>query len=296
MNFVRIFLESITASKAKGIGFAILFIAGAGFAIYFSNSSEDGTGSVEGVAITVPPLLRNEPLSSGPMSSKPNIDGRVSDPYALPSRPSDRPSLTRALQTGLRRAECYDGSINGIWSTKSKESMRRFVAAVNAQLPVDDPDQILLALVESNQATICSRAQSAAAVTGEASPSPASTEMQESSNARTEATASQPTPSSTVTGFDEKNSPTIARVWAPSEMLVPPINVQIRPAAVVPSTGGDVEPDRQIKVTPPLSQPQKVAQRRTWAPRQKPATLDGVSKSITKSFKTIQRSLALIFK
>ncbi len=54
-------------------------------------------------------------------------------------------------------SECYNGPISGIWSDTSKDAMRGFVQTVNAALPVDSPDETLVALVESNETAKCAR-------------------------------------------------------------------------------------------------------------------------------------------
>jgi hypothetical protein len=70
-------------------------------------------------------------------------------------RPPDGTSLVREVQQELRRVECYDGAINGIWTTPTREAMRAFVEQVNARLPIDKPDHILLALVQGHTGQAC---------------------------------------------------------------------------------------------------------------------------------------------
>jgi len=55
----------------------------------------------------------------------------------------------------LKRAGCYDGEISGVWSPRTREAMKAFTTRVNATLPVDKPDQILLALVQGHQGVAC---------------------------------------------------------------------------------------------------------------------------------------------
>jgi hypothetical protein len=70
-------------------------------------------------------------------------------------RPTDGTSLVREVQQELRRVECYDGAVNGIWTTPTQEAMRAFVEHVNAKLPIDKPDHILLALVQGHTGHGC---------------------------------------------------------------------------------------------------------------------------------------------
>jgi hypothetical protein len=67
----------------------------------------------------------------------------------------DRRELARALQRELQRAGCYNGSINGEWNLQSKQAMRVFLDGVNAVLPINEPDQTLLALVKGQVGTVC---------------------------------------------------------------------------------------------------------------------------------------------
>lgn len=63
--------------------------------------------------------------------------------------------LTRNLQRELKRVGCYDGEISGSWNTASRRAMKSFTDRVNATLPVDEPDYILLTLVQGHGAQAC---------------------------------------------------------------------------------------------------------------------------------------------
>jgi hypothetical protein len=76
-------------------------------------------------------------------------------PAVRPPVGGDRASLTRALQGELRRVGCYDGEIGGTWDARSRAAMKAFTERVNAALPVDTPDQVLLALVQGHQGRAC---------------------------------------------------------------------------------------------------------------------------------------------
>ena len=69
--------------------------------------------------------------------------------------PNDRASLARALQRELQRVGCYDGEISGNWSTSTRMAMKAFTDRVNASLPVDAPDYILLSLVQRHEGKAC---------------------------------------------------------------------------------------------------------------------------------------------
>jgi hypothetical protein len=80
--------------------------------------------------------------------------------YAPPQRtasilPGDRVGLTRELQRELKRVGCYDGDVNGVWTPASRRAMKAFTDRVNASLPIDEPDYILLTLVQGRQDRAC---------------------------------------------------------------------------------------------------------------------------------------------
>ncbi len=92
---------------------------------------------------------------------------KTAEPVALvPSKPVvvrptepvlDRAGLARELQRQLKRVGCYDGEINGVWTPGARKSMKVFTDRVNASLPVEQPDYILLAMVQGHQGLACSR-------------------------------------------------------------------------------------------------------------------------------------------
>ncbi len=76
------------------------------------------------------------------------------------SKPGDddaRRELTRDLQKELKRVGCFDGEVNGTWSSTSKKAMSAFMDRVNATLPVEEPDYILLTLVQGHAALACGK-------------------------------------------------------------------------------------------------------------------------------------------
>jgi hypothetical protein len=72
--------------------------------------------------------------------------------------PRDKDGLTREIQRQLRRVGCYGGAITGVWSPAVRRAMKAFTDRANATLPVEQPDQILLALVQSHKQAICGAA------------------------------------------------------------------------------------------------------------------------------------------
>ena len=70
--------------------------------------------------------------------------------------PTNRYDLARALQTELRRVGCYFGDIDGDWGSGSKRAMSNFTGRVNASLPIDTPDAIMLTIVRRFDGQACS--------------------------------------------------------------------------------------------------------------------------------------------
>lgn len=69
--------------------------------------------------------------------------------------PDSRGSTTFALQRELARVGCYDGEINGAYTTATRQAMKAFMDRVNATLPINQPDHVLLALVRNHDGRVC---------------------------------------------------------------------------------------------------------------------------------------------
>jgi hypothetical protein len=69
--------------------------------------------------------------------------------------PDDRTSLVGELQRELRRVGCYDGALNESWTLATRTAMKTFTNRINAILPIDKPDQILLTLVKGYRDRVC---------------------------------------------------------------------------------------------------------------------------------------------
>jgi peptidoglycan hydrolase-like protein with peptidoglycan-binding domain len=65
--------------------------------------------------------------------------------------------LTKELQRQLRRVGCYSGEINGAWTQSTRRAMQTFTNRVNAALPVERPDHVLLAMLQGHPDKTCSK-------------------------------------------------------------------------------------------------------------------------------------------
>jgi hypothetical protein len=89
------------------------------------------------------------------------VPARALDPVPAPAvaprpiDPTDRAVLARALQRELKRVGCYHGEITGVWTTSSRMAMKTFNERVNATLPVDNADPVLLSLVQGHRERAC---------------------------------------------------------------------------------------------------------------------------------------------
>jgi hypothetical protein len=73
----------------------------------------------------------------------------------MPTNPDTRYKLITDIQQQLKRLGCYYGRIDGSWGVGSKDAMRSFTERVNAELPIDEPDYLLLTLLQSHNGKVC---------------------------------------------------------------------------------------------------------------------------------------------
>lgn len=94
-------------------------------------------------------------VASGVKQSGPTAPPRFGAP--VPADDSTRYELIRNLQRELKRVGCYWGEVDGDWGAGSKRSMGAFMERVNATLPIDQPDYILLSLVQGHTGLACGK-------------------------------------------------------------------------------------------------------------------------------------------
>jgi hypothetical protein len=92
-------------------------------------------------------------ITLAPRSSEPSVPA----PHKAGTLPKDRDTLARELQKELKRVGCYEGELNGAWTPSTRQAMKAFTDRVNATLPTDEPDSILLTLVQAYQDKVCGR-------------------------------------------------------------------------------------------------------------------------------------------
>jgi len=84
-------------------------------------------------------------------------------PTALqPTDPNSRYELVVELQKNLKRLGCYWGRIDGSWGPGSRDAIRTFTERVNAALPTEQPDYVLLTLLKGHTGRTCGEAPTVA--------------------------------------------------------------------------------------------------------------------------------------
>jgi hypothetical protein len=122
----------------------------------------------ETAAIVIVPHHTTEsetPPTASPATASPATASPATASPATAQVPSvpvrrDMASLTREIQRELKRVGCYDGEIDGRWNPRSRAAMKTFADQVNAELPIDRPDYVLLRLVQVHQGKACSPSES----------------------------------------------------------------------------------------------------------------------------------------
>jgi hypothetical protein len=72
-----------------------------------------------------------------------------------PTSPESRYRLVIDIQQQLKRVGCYWGRADGSWGPGTKDAMQSFMTRVNAALPYDSPDYVLLTLLKSQSGEVC---------------------------------------------------------------------------------------------------------------------------------------------
>lgn len=161
-------------------------------------------------------------------------------PQPASPRPDGQGAIVRQIQGELRRVGCYDGDINGVWTTSTRFAMQVFIERVNARLPIDKPDAAHLALVQGQQEKVCG-----------AAPCPAADARRADARCKPDATlakaADRPEPS--------EAAPT--RTPAPPASAAPAV-AAVAPRLIAPPTEA-VRPREPARADPPPPAPKGYA-------------------------------------
>lgn len=234
VNLVRSVLPNAYAAKARGIVLGALTV-GAVYVYYLAVDADDAIPPAAADFIPLPPVVRAAPI----MSSVQIIPEAAAQDAPRPAA-APRAELARDLQTALANANCYDGPVSGRWSAASQSAMSAFLAAANAHLPVDDPDEALLALVSSHPNVTCMARSTRVA---DARDPRVSSDAQGRPETQVAIAIDAPVPVSghPVSGepFDERSM--LDRPWVKPEMLVPAVDMPRQAPPSPPVTTGSTE-------------------------------------------------------
>jgi len=104
------------------------------------------------VVITGKSLVQPVQISA----TAPSNGMQVTPGYASTSASaSTRYALIVDVQQELKRIGCYQGHIDGDWGPGSRRAMQAFIRKINASLPVEEPDPVLLTLLKSHTSATC---------------------------------------------------------------------------------------------------------------------------------------------
>jgi hypothetical protein len=193
-------------------------------------------------------------------------------------RREDDLSLTRAVQRELKRAGCYDGPVNGSWNVSTRRGMADFTALVNARLPVDHPDPILLVLLETHDKVACGADAQRAA--------PPSQRKSETASIADERGSDERAPAR----FDVPKAPDapshVAAAGPESDAADPAATAAVAGGAAALTAAAVAPGQKSAAEEPGATEP-----KRTTRKYRKPS----LSRQVSKGFKSIQRSLNKIF-
>ncbi len=100
---------------------------------------------------TVPSVTRPDPLGGWRTTSASDPQYRTLEP----TNPESRYRLVVDIQQELKRMGCYWGRVDGSWGPGTKDALQSFMTRVNAALPSDKPDYVLLTLLKSQSREVC---------------------------------------------------------------------------------------------------------------------------------------------
>jgi hypothetical protein len=130
--------------NAGSLALIAMLIGLAGGVVPFSATAEPEHTTQAPVVVTIPQRAQL-PLPAAPAVSAVGLIAPL--------------SLAREAQNELRRLGCYEGETSGMWTPSSRLAAQRFVDRVNAKLPIDKPDEVLLALLRDQSGFVCGQCQ-----------------------------------------------------------------------------------------------------------------------------------------
>lgn len=217
--------------------------------------------------------------------------------YTATSWPSRIAARAIDLQQELRRVGCYHGYLDGDWGPGSKRAMQAFLRKVNATLPVDQPDEFLLALLRSHPDGTCTKTCAPGQVENESGQCTASTMYASNATGRLVGAPKLTTPRLTQSASADRagnEGPSPERIAAPARRADLPGRMSVGgPLVVQPYQSKD---RTQLAALPPIKPAAKtgddVVPSADIAPRKLPATKSVERESSRPARSTARRSAA----
>lgn len=147
-------LRATVPGKAAAVGAAALASTAIVYAIWPVPAERARVDAVVTAATPVFTPVAWKPAVAAPAAAATPEPG--DDVTAISA--GDTIALVRAVQRQLKRAGCYGGRVDGRWNAATRRAMGAFTGVVNARLPVDQPDPVLLVLLETHQDASCGQA------------------------------------------------------------------------------------------------------------------------------------------
>ena len=147
-------LRATVPGKAAAVGAAALASAAIVYAIWPVPAERARVDAVVTAATPVFTPVAWKPAVAPPAAAATPEPG--DDVTAISA--GDTIALVRAVQRQLKRAGCYGGRVDGRWNAATRRAMGAFTGVVNARLPVDQADPVLLVLLETHQDASCGQA------------------------------------------------------------------------------------------------------------------------------------------
>ena len=152
-SFSRDFIFGSTRSTRLQAGFLAAVVAI--FIVILAHeiiSAQRTSGQVATTRVNFPPEAPPESTTAVVHSRTAPADIAV---RPRPSLADDPVRFVREVQRELKRVGCYSKEIDGEWSPTTRRAMKDFTDRANAVLPLDRPDPVLLALLQSQTKVMC---------------------------------------------------------------------------------------------------------------------------------------------
>ena len=117
-----------------------------------------GSATTADASSEITPPTATPPTPERAPESSSVVDASIGALESVPQEPVDpvaQARLARQIQRQLRRIGCLTSAADGVWGKATKRAMQRFTDRVDADLPLYEPNVVLLMLVEKFEDRAC---------------------------------------------------------------------------------------------------------------------------------------------